>query len=154
VLAGLASVVAEPARSAALVVGVAGLLLLDMATRSLPLPQRSRLIPQQVFSRSLGGGLLRFGVEYGTGFRTLIPSASAYMLALFVLLTNPVWWVTLCLGATFGLARSVAILQFVLLGRDGWVHFLTAHTRMLERAGSIGCAVLLIWSALATTGWM
>ena len=143
-LAGLASVVSEPVRSAALLVGLASLLLLDLTTRRLPLPQRSRLIPQQVFRRSLGAGLLRFGIEYGTGFRTLIPSASAYMVALFVLLTNPVWWVTLGLGATFGLARSAAILQFVLLGRDGWVHVLTAHTRTLERAGSIGCAVLLI----------
>ncbi len=147
-LAGLASVIAEPARTAALIIGLVGLLLLDMVTRTLPLPQRSRLIPQQVFRRSLGGGLLRFGIEYGTGFRTLIPSGSAYMVVWFVLLTNPAWWVTLALGAAFGLARSLAILQFVLLGRDGWVQFLTGHTRLLERTGSAGCAALLIWGAL------
>ncbi len=91
VLAGLALVISEPARTAALVIGNAGLLILDMGTRTLPLPQRSVLIPQQVFSRSRGGGLLRFGIEYGTGFRTLIPSASAYTLAMFVLLSNPLW---------------------------------------------------------------
>lgn len=147
VLAGLISVVAEPVRTTTLVIGIAALLILDLSTGSLPLPQRSRLIPRDVFRRNLGAGLLRFGIEYGTGFRTLIPSASAYMLCVFVLLSNPVWWATLILGAAFGLARSLAILQFVLLGRDGWVQFLTGHTRTLERVGSVGCAALLIWAA-------
>lgn len=148
-LAGLGSIVPEPVRTAMLLGVLGGLLVLDLTSRTLPLPQRRLLIPQRVFLRGLAAGLLRFGAEYGTGFRTLVPSAAAYMLAGYVVLAHPAWWISLSLGALFGLARSLAIAQFVLLGRDGWVQFLGAHTRLLERLGSVVCAALLAWVALA-----
>lgn len=147
-LAGLLSPVPASARLVAMLVILAALVVLDLLTPRLPLPQRSALIPQHVFARGLVPGLLRFGFEYGTGVRTLIPGAASYLCATYLLLANQPWWLTLAAGATFGLARSLAILQFVLLGRDGWAQFLTGHSRLLERSGSVVAAVLLISAAL------
>lgn len=148
-MAGLCSIIPEPIRVVGLVVALGGLLVLDLISPVLRLPQRRLLIPQRVFLPGLTAGLLRFGVEYGTGFRTLIPSAAPYMLAGYLVLAHPAWWASLSLGAVFGLSRSLAIAQFVLLGRDGWVQFLGSHTRLLERSGSVACAALLAWALLA-----
>ncbi len=147
-LAGLLSPVPASARLVAILALVPALLVLDLLTRRLPLPQRSALIPQHVFARGLLPGLLRFGFEYGTGVRTLIPGAASYLCAVYLLLANQPWWLTVAAGAAFGLARSLAILQFVLLGRDGWAQFLTGHSRVLERAGSVVAAVLLLSAVL------
>lgn len=128
--------------------GVGALVLTDLASPTLRLPQRRELIPQDVFARGLARGLFRFGVEYGTGVRTLIPGAAAYLCALYLVLTNPPWWLTLAAGTAFGFSRSLAILQYVLVGRDGWAANLSTHSRALERAGSVVAAVLLVVAAL------
>lgn len=130
-------------------VGVAAVLLgMDLIQRQLRLPQRSVLIPQDVFARGMGRGALRFGIEYGSGFRTLVPSAASYVLAVFVLLAGlPFWW-ALLIGAVFGFSRSLPVLQYVFLGRPGWQRFLSSHTRVLERVGSVvtvGLLVLAWW---------
>ncbi|WP_434016815.1 hypothetical protein [Ornithinimicrobium sp.] len=150
VLAGLLSPVPQVVRVACASVLIVALAVLDLVAPRLPLPQRSTLIPQHVFSRGLARGLLRFGVEYGTGVRTLIPGAAPYLCAVYLVLTNQPWWLTLAAGAVFGFSRSLAILQFVLLGRDGWAQFLTGHSRILERMGSVLAAVLLLTAVLAT----
>lgn len=129
--------------------GVAVLLLaLDLTQRVLRLPQRATLIPQDVFARGMGRGALRFGVEYGSGFRTLVPSAASYVLAVYVLLAALPWWWGVLIGAVFGFSRSLPVLQYVLLGRPGWQQFLSGHTRVLERVGSVvtvGLLVLAWW---------
>lgn len=150
VLGGLASPLPEQVRLVTAGVLVVGLALLDLGSPRLRLPQRSRLIPQDVFGRGLARGLLRFGVEYGTGVRTLIPGAATYQCALWVVLVNPPWWLTAVAGALFGFSRSLAILQFVLLGRDGWAAFLSTHARLLERGGSLLAGVLLVAALLVT----
>lgn len=149
-LAGLLSPVPEAVRWGAAVMLIGTLAGLDLVSRRLPLPQRSTLIPQHVFSRGLARGLLRFGVEYGTGVRTLIPGAAPYLCAVYLVLANQPWGLTLAAGAVFGLSRSLAILQFVLLGRDGWAQFLTGHSRVLERTGTVLTAVLLVTAVLGS----
>lgn len=134
---------------AAIAVALAGL---DLASPALRLPQRTRLIPQEVFAAGMARGGFRFGVEYGCGFRTLIPSAAPYIVAGFLLLAGVSWWWAVALGAGFGAARSAAVLQFLLLGRPGWQRFLSEHTRVLERAGAGLTAVLVIWAALSRWG--
>lgn len=120
---------------------------LDLTRRPLPLPQRTVLIPQRVFAAGLARGALRFGLEYGCGWRTKIPSAAPYVAAVFVLLAvvPPLWAVAL--GTAFGLARSLAVLQYLTLGRPGWQAFLSRHSRVLERAGSVVTAGLLLAAA-------
>ncbi|MDQ3358143.1 MAG: hypothetical protein M3520_04650, partial [Actinomycetota bacterium] len=94
-------------------------------------------------------GGFRFGVEYGCGWRTLVPSAASYLAAGFVLLAAlPLWWSVL-LGAAFGASRTLALLQYVLVGRPGWQRFLSGHTRLLERAGSALAGATLLAAAAA-----
>lgn len=149
VLGGLLSPMPPLWRTGALVVLAVLLVGLDLVSARLRLPQRSVLIPRQVFTAGLARGGFRFGVEYGCGWRTLVPSAAPYLVAAFVLLvTLPVWWAAL-LGTVFGAARSLAVLQFLVLGRPGWQSFLSRHTRVLERAGSVLTAALVVWAAVS-----
>lgn len=144
VLSGLLSPVPQRVRLSVLVVAALALVVLDLAARALPLPQRGALIPQNVFHRGMGRGAFRFGVEYGTGFRTLVPSAAPWLAALLVLLTGPAWWSAVLLGAAFGAARSLAIAQRVLVGSEGWTDFLSGHSRILERAGTVVAAAMAL----------
>lgn len=152
VLAGLLSPVPETARWALLALGIAVLVALDLTQPRLRLPQRRVLIPQDVFDAGLARGILRFGVEYGTGVRTLIPSASSYLVAAFLVAANLPWGLTVLAGAVFGVSRTLAILQFVIVGRDGWQAFLAAHTRALERVGTVTAALALGVAALDLSG--
>lgn len=147
VLSGLLSPVPEPVRLSLLGVLALALMLVDLGSARLRLPQRSTLIPQEVFARGLAGGGFRFGIEYGCGFRTLVPSAASYIAACFVLLAALPWWWAVGLGAAFGAARSLAVLQYLLLGKPGWQQFLSRHTRVLERSGSVLTAALLVGAA-------
>lgn len=144
VVAGLLSPVPAVGRWAGAALLVVALAVVDLASPTLRLPQRIELIPQEVFARGMGRGIARFGIEYGTGFRTLIPSAAPYALAAFVLAANLPWWQSVLVGALFGTARSLAVLQHLLLGRDGWQTFLARHSRLLERAGTLATAAFVL----------
>ncbi|XVX21403.1 hypothetical protein ACQP1U_05885 [Actinomycetota bacterium] len=150
VLAGLASPLPGTMRlalAAAAAVAFAGL---DLASPKLRLPQRTELIPQTVFDRGMSLGIARFAYEYGTGLRTLVPSAASYLTAVFLMAANLPWWQTVLAGAVFGLSRSIAVLQYLLLGdSETWAAFLSQHTRVLERAGSVLAAVLVIAAVAA-----
>jgi hypothetical protein len=148
VLSGLVSPVPAPVRLGLFAATALGLVLLDLLSSTLRLPQRSELIPQEVFQRGMARGGFRFGLEYGCGWRTLIPSAASYVAAAFVLLVVPPLGWALVLGAAFGLSRSLAVLQYVVLGAPGWQGFLARHSRHLERAGSVLAAALLLLAAL------
>lgn len=148
VLSGLLTPIPLPVR--AVVFGVIAVLLAatDLRQPLLRLPQRRELIPQEVFARGMGRGGFRFGVEYGCGFRTLVPSAASYIAACFILLAGMPWGWAIALGAAFGASRSLAVLQYILLGRPGWQRFLSGHTRWLERGGTVVTTALLGWAIL------
>lgn len=149
VFSGLLTPVPELARAALFGAIALVLLVMDLRQPLLRLPQRKELIPQEVFARGMARGGFRFGVEYGCGFRTLIPSAASYVAAAFLLLAGmPLGW-AIALGATFGAARSLAVLQYILLGRPGWQRFLSSHTRWLERGGTVVTVALLAWALVA-----
>ena len=144
VIAGLVSPVPQNARWGVVSAAVVALAIVDLAHAKLRLPQRAELIPQEVFARGMARGVARFGFEYGTGFRTLIPSAAPYALAAFVLGANLPWWQSVLVGASFGAARSLAVLQYLVLGRDGWQTFLAMHSRLLERLGTLATAAFVL----------
>lgn len=152
VLSGLLSPVPQAWRLVAWLVVAAALVLLDLGQPALRLPQRHELIPQTVFSRGMARGGLRFGLEYGSGFRTLVPSAASYVAATYLLLEVLPWGWATALGAAFGLSRSLAVLQYLTVGRPGWQRFLSRHSRVLERSGSVVTAVLLVTAALTRVG--
>lgn len=122
--------------------GILVLVGLDLFSAKLPLPQRDQLIPQEVFQDGMPLGLFRFGVEYGTGWRTLIPSAAPYVVALALSAANLPWAQVLLVGAAFGAARSLAAVQLVLTDGDGFSTFLAGHRRVLERLASLAAALL------------
>jgi hypothetical protein len=144
VLSGLVSPLPTAWRVLVAAVGTVGLVVLDLLSPRLRLPQRTTLIPQEVFARGIARGIFRFGYEYGTGVRTLIPSAASYVVALALVLVNLPWWQTILVAASFGLARTLAVLQYLLVGDDGWGDFLSTHTRFLERAGSVVTGALVL----------
>ena len=152
VLSGLLSPVPTPARVAVFAVLAVGLALLDVLSPALPLPQRRELIPQEVFQRGMARGGFLFGLEYGCGWRTLVPSAASYVAAAFVLLLVPPLGWTVLLGAAFGFSRSLAVLQYILLGAPGWQAFLARHSRLLERCGSLVTSALLLIAAVLLAG--
>lgn len=143
VLSGLLSPVPEGLRLALVAVAAVALTLLDLVQHRLRLPQRSRLIPQSVFAQGIARGIFRFGFEYGTGVRTLIPSAASVILAAALVLIGLPWWQTVLVAAVFGAARTLAVLQYLLLGSEGWAELLSSHTRWLERTGSVLTALLV-----------
>ena len=152
VFSGLLSPIPLPVRAVVFGVLAAVLVAMDLRQIVLQLPQRSQLIPQEVFARGMARGGFRFGVEYGCGFRTLVPSAASYIAALFVLLAGlPLAW-AVAAGAVFGASRALAVLQYILLGRPGWQSFLSSHTRWLERGGSVVTAALLAWAIALLLG--
>lgn len=152
VLSGLLSPIPLAWRAAALGLLAVGLVFLDLRQPLLRVPQRKELIPQEVFARGMARGGFRFGVEYGCGFRTLIPSAASYVAACFILLAGlDLGWAVL-LGAAFGASRSLAVLQYILIGRPGWQRFLSAHSRVLERGGTLVTAALVAWATVLLLG--
>lgn len=147
---GLASALPEALRAAATVAGVVALAVLDVRSPVLRLPQRETLIPQEVFAAGMMRGIARFGYEYGSGVRTLVPSAASYILAWTLVMANLPWWQTIALGAVFGFARSWAAGLALAFSRGGWSVFLGRHSRLLERAGSVTAAALVVaWILLA-----
>ncbi|WP_162786721.1 hypothetical protein [Janibacter anophelis] len=153
VIAGLVSVVPEPVRWWGLLATALVVVVLDLVEPVLRLPQRTTLIPQEVFARGMATGIFRFGLEYGTGVRTLVPSAAPWVALLTIIAWNPHWVVTLVAGLVFGLSRSLAVLQFVLLGADGWQAFLAGHTRLLERLGTLVTALACLAAVASAVGW-
>lgn len=152
ILAGLLSPLPSAWRLGAAVVLAIALAGLDLATSSLPLPQRTTLIPQEVFHRGMRRGLFLFGIEYGVGWRVLIPSAAPWIIAATLVLINPSWWITVAAGTVFGLGRSLAIWQMLLWGEDGWQWRLARHSRLLERIGSVATAALVLLAAWLIVG--
>jgi len=137
----------------ALVVAVA-LVLLDLVQRRLTLPQRETLIPQEVFAGGMLRGIAWFGYEYGSGVRTLIPSAASYIVAFALVMVNLPWWQTVALAAVFGFARSWAAgLALAFSPGGGWSLFLGRHSRLLERLGSVVAGALVVVAVVLLAGW-
>lgn len=149
VLGGLLSPLPPTWRAAAGAAVIVTLVAKDLLEARLRFPQRNTLIPQEVFARGLLRGFVRFGFEYGSGVRTLIPSASSLILAAFLIVANLPWWQTALIGLVFGFSRTLAVLLFLLWGSDGWASFLGRHSRVLERAGSVGAAIGCLWALAA-----
>lgn len=116
----------------------------DMTATKVRLPQRGTLIPQEVFFRSHARGFLRFGIEFGSGVRTLIPSASSYILVVWMLVLPTSFIDAVTAGLTFGAGRSIGPLQAVFADDRHWSSDLARTARMVERFGSVMAAVLAI----------
>jgi hypothetical protein len=123
----------------------------DLTAKKVRLPQRGTLIPQEVFFRSRSLGFLRFGVEFGSGVRTLIPSASSYILVVWMLVLPVSFGQALAGGLAFGIGRSIGPLQAVFADERHWSSDLAGTSRLVERFGSVLAVVGTTVVAVATT---
>ncbi|HEX8626979.1 MAG TPA: hypothetical protein VF755_02270 [Catenuloplanes sp.] len=123
----------------------------DLLVAKVDLAQRRSLIPQEVFLRSQVLGFLRFGIEFGSGVRTFVTSASAYILVVMMLGLPVSFTQVVAVGLAFGLGRSVGPLQAILADDVFWSGDLERTSRLVERLGSVLAAavtVTLAWSLL------
>lgn len=81
--------------------------LKDTGLINVEIPQRHRQIPQTAFRRGLPVGGLRFGVELGLGFRTLIPRSAPYVVLTSLVLFEFELWSSIVAGLAWGLGRSL-----------------------------------------------
>ncbi len=134
--------------------GAAVLVVMDLLQRRLTLPQRETLIPQEVFAGGMLRGIAWFGYEYGSGVRTLIPSAASYIVAFALIMLNLPWWQTVALAGLFGFARSWASGLALAFSRGAsWSALLGRHSRLLERLGSVVAGVLVAVAVALLAGW-
>ncbi len=125
-----------------------------MVIRQDRLPQRRKLIPRErVYHRS-AGGIFGFGVEYGTGFRTFVPSVAPYLLLVSVVLLGPQPRLALGTCTVFGLARSLHLWAAVtaLDPRAFLVNSEVASTYGAHMLGPafVGLALVLVWATWLT----
>lgn len=121
VASGLVQPVPREARVAVLIALTVGTLLIDLAGRADVLPQSKRQIPIEVFTRPPAGAGFRFGTEYGSGLRTYLPTATAHLLALSIVLLMPGPRAAIVAGVGFGLGRAAMPIARAVDGtRDRW----------------------------------
>jgi hypothetical protein len=139
-----------PSPGSALIVAVAAIALAvyDLSVRKVNLPQRRELIPQEVFFRSHARGFLRFGLEFGSGTRTFVTSASPYILIAMMLGLSTSFTQVVLVGAAFGFGRSIGPLQAILAEDRFWSQDLTGTARLVERLGSVLAAAVTVASAV------
>jgi hypothetical protein len=120
----------------------------ELAGRPLNLPQRRRLVPQEVIRRADVEGPLQFGFEMGTGVRTFMPTALPHALVVFVVLLGGLGPGVLA-GLGFGLGRAL-----MPVARSGhgdparWDRLLARRLRLVARLCATAFAVAALTLAL------
>jgi hypothetical protein len=124
----------------------------DLMISRVNLPQRRSLIPQEVFLRGHILGFLRFGIEFGSGVRTFVTSASPYVLLVTLLGVPASFSQVVAVGIAFGVGRSVGPLQAMVADDVYWSRDLARTSRLLERTGSALAAAVAVTAAWSTFG--
>lgn len=124
----------------------------DVMVARVNMPQRRSLIPQEVFFRSHVLGFLRFGIEFGSGVRTFVTSASPYILIVTLLAVPASFGQVVAVGLAFGVGRSIGPLQAMLADDVHWSEDLGRTSRLVERIGSILAAAVAVTVALSMFG--
>ena len=128
------------------------LAIYDLMVPAIKLPQRRSLIPQEVFYRSHALGFLRFGMEFGSGVRTFVTSASPYILIVMMLSVPTSFAQVVGVGVAFGVGRSVGPLQAILADDVYWSGDLAMISRLIERVGSGLAATVAVIAVLPVFG--
>jgi hypothetical protein len=134
-------------RVALAVVGTLVVLAAAHGVGGLRLPQTERQIPSSVVAVRRPSSAWRFGLPYGTGLFTYLPSASPHVLVVWLVLAAPSS-ATLAAACAFGVARGLPLLVKS-FGRRRLVYedaFQTV-TRWLHPL----CPVLVVVAAVAAT---
>jgi len=109
-----------------------------------PLPQNARQVPQDVLTRDVARGSLRFGFEMGTGVRTYVSSTVPYVLAAALLLTAPGLAIATVTGFGFGVGRAITpTARHASPNGEQWDDALHRHLRVINLTAEVGTAVVL-----------
>lgn len=119
---GLVSSVPAGARVAILGIAAAGSVLREAGVLVIRMPERRNLIPEAVAQKGFPTGPLQFGFEMGTGVRTFLPSSSAHVIAIAVVLLLPSFGEAASAGLGFGIGRTVIL----------WQAYCTDHRKVLD----------------------
>jgi hypothetical protein len=130
----VASVVAVTHPSLSPTVGIAALTAVAVALLIIGpgrLPQRRMLIPRRVVETRTVAGIVRFGVEYGSGVRTLIVSIAPHLVVAGLLLRGVRPLTAVLAGTAFGIGKGLHITGAA-LSRDPVTYLLDteAHARI------------------------
>jgi hypothetical protein len=146
---GLLAWLPEPVRDTALLGLVLVALWRDLGLVTFPLPERTTLVPRQIFEAGLGRGAFRFGIELGVGFRTRLPTSVPYVLAAALLLGLPDLPEAALIAISFAAGRSVApVHRLVTKAGEQWDASLAAAGRSLAVSSSLVAAVALAWAVV------
>lgn len=115
-------------------------LLIEFLNLAVNLPQAKRQIPERVFWGRRNLAALRFGFEYGTGFRTYITSNGTYILLIGLICLPISPFQSALTGVAFGFGRSISVLQRMLRKASNWQTAVVRQSRFLARLGS--CSAL------------
>jgi hypothetical protein len=152
VVSGLVTPVPETVRYGIVLVFAAAGVLRDAGVVRFPLPQNARQIPQDVLTRDVARGSLRFGFEMGTGVRTYVSATVPYVLVAALLLTAPSLGTAVAAGAGFGLGRALtAVARHASHDGETWDAVLHRHLRTIKLVGGLAVAaalVILLWPVI------
>jgi len=151
----LAAVLPWPRSAVSAVIAAAlavSLAAYDLMVTRVNLLQRRSLIPQEVFLRGHVLGFFRFGIEFGSGVRTFVTSASPYILIVMLLGVPASFTQIIAVGVAFGIGRSVGPLQAVLADDVYWSGDLDRTSRLVERIGSALAAAVAVTAAVSMFG--
>ena len=137
----------SPAVGIAALAGAAVALLIVGPAR---LPQRRLLIPRRVVEHRTAAGIVRFGVEYGSGARTLVVSIAPYLLVIVLLLRGVGPLTALLAGTAFGLGKGIHLVGAVLSRHP------VLYLQETEAHASIGSAVVgpVLTITALTASWL
>ncbi len=144
VASGLLTPVPEVVRHGLVVAFATSAVLRDAGVVSFPLPQNARQVPQDVLTRNVARGSLRFGFEMGTGVRTYVSATVPYVLVAALLLTGPSVGTAVAAGVGFGVGRAhTPTARHASADGDHWDDVLHTHLRTIKLAAGISTAVAL-----------
>lgn len=142
----IAIMVDSPVRVALTVLAVGGPIASCLIGKPLQLPQRKRIIEQDIISRRDFGGPFQFGVEMGTGLRTFLPSPLAHVVAFSVLLLGDLF-LGIVAGLAFGVGRALMpVSASWATSYERWEDRMLDNALRLERIYAL--AVLLVVTAI------
>jgi hypothetical protein len=147
---GAALLPATPSTATALLAAGAAIALAvyDLIVSEANLPQRRSLIPQDVFFQSRRLGFVRFGLEFGSGIRTFVTSASPYAVIGLLIGTSESFGQALAMGLAFGVGRAIGPLQALFAHEVHWSADVSRFARLVERLGTCLVAVVAVGTFL------
>ena len=115
------------------------------------LPKLGSQVPRTIFRHGTPNASLRFGIELGLGYRTIVTSALPYLLAAALLLSDATYTGAFVAGCGFATARGIIpVARLIARNRPAWDDLLTGSIASASMA-ILGVGVSFLALAAFTT---